>query len=246
MASPEYLGFRREVALLSASQDCWLENNATVVVLGVGNGVKINELIKGAAVARVILVDISLALLHIARQNISFPTEIIQSDFESLDFSRFPKNSTFVILGGTLGNLINWKRFLAQLRMSAPRCQILLGMELRHNFSQDNISDIIKEYDNDDGFNFVFQPLRVCGLERRDGEIKVNFNPKFNRIEEWFRPKSDGLIKLVNLGVPEGKEVLLSVSHKLTHEVFLANLREIGWRIGLVRNCGDHTVIKAA
>jgi uncharacterized SAM-dependent methyltransferase len=181
-----------------------------IVVLGTGNGLKIKEMLKGSK-RNITLIDISHKLIKVSRSNLKEHklSEII-GGFESINLNKF-KNTTFIMLGGTLFNNSNWINFINNINFNENSSNMILGVELLNGIS---INKIIKQYDNETGFKFIFNSLKLIGISRKDGKIQVVFNKIKHRIEEWFI-----FNKLKN-------KILLSISIKLKKDKFLEILNK--------------------
>ncbi len=212
--SKEYYTTKNELKIITKEEkelQSFLKKN--IVVLGVGNGDKIKKLINAPS-KNVTLVDISEDLMKIAKSKIqkSDLTTIIDS-FENIDVSKF-QNTTFIILGGTLFNNDNWIDFINRLKQKSINSNLIIGVELLNGIS---IEDIIRQYNNETGFEFIFQPLKIIRIKRNSGKIKVNFNILKDRIEEWFIPNKPMFNK---------KKILLSISIKISEERFIKKINK--------------------
>ncbi|MDD5337273.1 MAG: L-histidine N(alpha)-methyltransferase [Candidatus ainarchaeum sp.] len=228
LGSPEYDTARNEISAMEANQEKLRAfiGQRPVVVLGCGNGRKLAFLAPPRSKS-ITLVDLSERLIREAERNLGFKVKAMNADFESMDFSVFDPGTAFVMLGGTLGNLGDIRSFLGKIR-EVPSSRLVLGLEFLEKNGPDEISPILREYDNETGFGFVFGPLASLGVRRQDGEIQVSFNRSESRVEEHFVfSDARALERLANLAGVEADKVrrmLLSSSLKTTFPEFCAIL----------------------
>jgi len=214
LKSKEYYTTKKELKIIKEKKpqlQSFLKEN--IVILGVGNGDKIKELLSNIK-KQVTLIDISENLLNIAKEKIKDQEiKIINNSFENIDFTKF-EDSTFVMFGGTLFNNTNWDNLITHIKKESINSNLIIGIELLNRIP---INEIIKQYNNETGFNFIFQPLKLIGIKKNTGKIKVSFNTKKNRIEEWFILKKPIFNK---------KKILLSISIKINEKIFVKKINK--------------------
>lgn len=210
LKSKEYHTSQNELKLIKENiLNIQSKLNKNIVVLGVGNGLKIKEILKDIK-RDITLVDISEKLINSARNNLKNQNiKSIITNFNLIDLNKF-KDTTFIMLGGTLFNNPNWINFINNIDFKKNNSNMLLGIELLNGVS---MSKVIKQYDNETGFKFIFNPLKLLGIKREDGKINVLFNNNKQRIEEWFVFNNS-----------KKRKILLSISFKLKMDDFLKKL----------------------
>ncbi len=212
--SKEYYTTKNELKIIKENKkelQSFLKQN--IVVLGVGNGDKIKELLPSTN-KHLTLIDISEDLLKITKEKVPAQNlTLINDSFENIDFTKF-KNSTFIIFGGTLFNKDNWEDLINLLKKESINSNLIIGIELLNGIP---INEIIKQYNNETGFNFISQPLNLIGIKKKSRKIKVNFNKRKNKIEEWFISKTPIFNK---------KKILLSISIKINEKSFIKKINQ--------------------
>jgi organic radical activating enzyme len=240
--SPAYHTSRNEESIIAANlarMKSLLKKR--VVVLGVGDGRKLGRFLCDSK--DVIFVDISPELLEIACKKTMIRAKIINAGFEELDFSAFGSETTFVMLGGSLWNMEGWAQFLGKLSGECPGANFIAGLEFSGSQSQE---ETIKEYENEEGFAFIFHPMEKLGFSRQDGTIKVEFCEDRKRIEEFFLPNNNGRAKMARIGLENTGRVLLSVSIKLSLKSEMERaISGTGARMGgFDESCGQNHIIE--
>ncbi len=203
--SKEYTTFRNEKEIIVKNIDVISKFlGEKVIELGCGDEMKSYKLFIKKEVT---CIDISKdALIEFSKKLLGKVKKLtlINSDFCKFNFSNLKGSS--LLLGNTLGNMLNMKQFLKKLKGVG---NLVLGMEV---FNGD-IESIVREYDNVEGFRFIFTPLEALGVEFDERRFKVIFNKKKRRIEEYF---------LLPKRIFGKKKILLSISYKLTEEELLS------------------------
>jgi hypothetical protein len=245
LKSPEYYTYRNEVNMIN-NHAHKIKNNFedNVIVLGVGNGEKLNKILGDLNEEYVTLVDISEILLKKGLEFLKRNFNVENTSFEKLKLNDFSKKTSFVLFGGTLANMKNWDQFLLKLKKNFPKQNIFLGLEFADMSKPKIIKKIIKEYDNETGFKFIFYPLSILGFSRHDGHIEVGFNYRKSRIEEYFILNSSGIKKARRLKLLNSKKILLSISIKLERNQFLKKIKKIGLKNGLEFNNNNNSIIE--
>lgn len=229
--SPDYYTFKREMKIISergAAMRRRIKRN--VVVLGTGDGRKEAELLKSHQ--NVYLIDISAPLLEISKKHMGDHVHCINACFEDVDYRVFSPDSTIVMLGGSLGNINEFGSFLKKLKDELPGANLILGMEFADVQDPKEYEQLIQEYRNEAGFDFVFQALKELGFERGDGELAVSFDEKQKRILERFQFNEQGRKKAAKSGLGGVSGVLLSISLKMGRWEFQKRLDSLGIRVG--------------
>ncbi len=227
--SPGYHSGRIEKELLASNSKAIREFLAKrrIVVLGAGDH-KLQYVVGDQRGA--VLVDMSKRMLEISKDTVASP-KLIEADFETIDLSGFGKGGAFVVLGNTLGNFEDMRRFLeGASKVSGSR--MVAGMELIPNRDSENLDRILAEYTSEKIFRFLFTPLEMLGVSRADGGITVSFNWEKKRVEHWFEFSSGAacgkLAKKLGLESGSVRRILLSTSSKLSEEEFLGLVEESG------------------
>jgi SAM-dependent methyltransferase len=232
--NPDYTSYMRELGLIESIFGS-LEHFSCLQVIdfGVGDGRKLNlvlsNLRKYMEVSYLGL-DLSSAMIDIARKNNSFGNTYSTCDFSDMfqlirEFSKLPDTQRLIfMLGNTITNEIDIENYLRSLRRIVNRLTyLMIGLEL----FQDNADEIVREYQTEENYDLTFRPLERIGIERAHGIVDIDFNLERQRIEEWFIFNKTGQVR--NIHYQKGDRVLLSVTHKLT----MAQIREIvsnsGW-----------------
>ncbi|MCX6777904.1 MAG: L-histidine N(alpha)-methyltransferase [Candidatus Micrarchaeota archaeon] len=221
--SPQYPSAGAERGILAANErdirGFMGENRA--VVLGAGDRTKLQHVLGRNTSA--VFVDISRKMLEVSKAVVDSP-ELMEADFERIDPANFGPNCTFVILGNTLGNIDDMGGFLKRIA-TVPNARVVVGMELVPDCNPSSIARVMDEYNNEDGFQFVFTPLERFGVKRSDGEITVRFNQEKMRIEEFFEFRNDEargkFAKEMGLDADKVQKIPLSISSKLGERQFL-------------------------
>ena len=184
-------------------------------------------------------------MIALSKNKLKLGPEFLEADFEKIDFQKFNEGTVFVILGNTLGNIGNTESFLSKIQ-GVKNSRMIVGVELLNKIDKKVINEILNAYDNETGFQFIFTPLELLGIERKHGTIKVNFNETLGRVEEFFEfEDQDSLSKLarrINVSENELKRICLSVSSKLTQKGFNRLLEEKGFKIEEKFNKGTNFI----
>ena len=214
------------------------------VDIGSGNGLKaitiLEVLFNGKFSVNYLALDYSQNLLDIVRKNIvnAFPdynlmsTEVI--DFENNPFagviSKHIDNnafSLFTLLGHTLGNPLDPKKALANIRKSMidrNNCRFCLGVEL---FESTKVEEMLANYRNDAFHKAVFTPLTFIGLSPQDGLLNIDFNYDTRNVEVFFVFSQDVSVNCHSLGFldfKKGDRILIFLSHRFSFDILRQDL----------------------
>jgi len=245
--SPDYTSYDQEMGLIDRMIPN-LSRFSRVVDIGVGNGLKAAKILSSLdckylgldisedmlQIAREshdrILPDLNRKYVPIDFSNVPKLGSLIypsgksendsddDSDHFSLQGYRRKKPDLFLLLGNTLTNETDMGFYLMALGLdllrSRPENQLIVGLELY----QDNIEQIVREYNNEENRALTVRPLEILnlnGINSNEGEIDISFNEEQRRIEEWFIMEND-------------KRILLSVTYKPTLDQFREVVRQGG------------------
>lgn len=244
--SPDYLGYRREMTLIDRIMpqiNQRIGYNSQIIDLGPGNGQKAIRILtySNGQISNYTALDMSQQILNVARLSQNMHRRI-HRDYRLFDFSNpielsrelstnSNQNRLFLLLGNTLTNEINMETFLGNLRETINlagngRNYLLIGIEL---LGQD-VSQIVREYRNEENYVLTFRPLGMIGVNREDGVIDIGFNEELRRIEEQFIFTRPSIINMASNSVEfeEGDRVLLSVTYKPTLDEMMRIIRNSG------------------
>lgn len=233
--NPDYTSYERELGLLNQifpNIRSLVGNKLQIIDFGVGDGIKLNyalSYLRRRIDVSYLGLDLSTAMIEIARRNNSFANNYSVCDFGDMiqlsrEFNRLPNDSMLItMLGNTITNEVNVGDYLVSLRnLVGRRTYLMMGLEL----FQDNIDEIVREYRNEENHNLTFRPLEMLGISRIHGEINIDYNPERQRIEEWFIFNGEGQVR--DIQHQEGDRVLLSVTYKPT----ITQIREVIYNSG--------------
>lgn len=244
--SPDYLSYEREMLLLQKAvpiiQRIIQRNYGfQIIELGPGDGRKAAELMLRLAKKNnfsYLALDISQEMLFIAKQNqkhLLVDRGYCQCDFNNPEelkqkTSLGPLNRLFLLLGNTMANEVQMKKFLLRLRTALDNSQacLLVGLEL----IQEDIEKIIREYRNIENRILTIRPLEMIGVNRNDGRVEIFFNQENQRIEEWFIFENLVNISCGNSMVrfSPSTKILLSVTYKWPSNQIKGLIKECGWK----------------
>jgi uncharacterized SAM-dependent methyltransferase len=234
--NPDYTSYVRELNLINQilpNIRNLIGMDLQIVDFGVGDGRKLNQILsslrKSIDVSYLGL-DLSLAMIEVARRNNPFGTDYSICDFS--DMSQLIREirrlsdaeRLFFMLGNTITNEVNVENYLYSLRSITERQTYLaIGLEL----FQDNADEIVREYRNEENYSLTFRPLKMIGIEKNHGQVDIDFNPERQRIEEWFIFNQNGQTREIQYR--ESDRVLLSVTYKPTMTQIREMISNSGW-----------------
>lgn len=207
---------------------------ASVRVLGAGDGSKIAALAQSLRGRPVTLVDISPQLLELSKNaldGLGCRLSCQLGDFERHELGRPEQDTTFLLLGNTLGNLEDPQEFLMRLRASCPGGNILLGLELVPDTDSGVLEGMVAQYDQPADKAFLCHPLSVIGLRQEDGEVVFSFDAPSREIRAHFEPSQEGRMLMQTHGLEPGR-ILLGVSKKYGRQSFERLVTDAGYSIG--------------
>lgn len=244
---PDYLGYDREMILFNKiipKISRKIKPIRRLIDLGPGDGTKATKIIKLLDTQNLdyLAFDISSEMLNITEH--TFDKNNLEGKFKICDWHNpiclrgainqsITHANLILLLGNTLTNEINIKKFLVDLRKvltsSSSSNYLLIGLEVFDG----NIDEIIKEYKNEINYDLTIKPLEMVGISKNDGKIDIIYDKKMERIEEWFISTGEKYIKLndFNITFHEGSKILLSVTYKPIIEKIKRIFVKSGWNI---------------
>ena len=220
-----------------------------LMYVGCGNGTKaipaIKELGKLHQPLNYALVDISPAMLLKAYNNtrkLYHGPIIIRNfewDFEEGNFAYVTdymrKNgepvNVILFLGGTIGNLSDRARILANFRESMTLSDYLM---ITFFMLPRNVDKLVQVYANNPLSDaWVVTALEEIGVDKNGGSVKVSFNRKKQQVEIHFVLLRDvvGRVEDREIHLRKGQKVLLGTSHKFTRSEIRNLLNLSGFHI---------------
>jgi excisionase family DNA binding protein len=188
-------------------------------------------------------VDISERMIDISTNNVQLAhgdvnIESFNEDFEKANISkityylrrRYQRNNIILLLGQTIGNIVDSHRVLVNLRESMTEEEVLLvGMAMLPK------ENPLKGYDEPVIYDWLWTIPEKIGITRKDAEIKLYFNNAKHQIEyklefqrDWS--KSYGLDLL---SFYKGQKILIAISHKFIEEEIFKLFAGAGFKIEL-------------
>ncbi|MGV8086631.1 MAG: L-histidine N(alpha)-methyltransferase [Candidatus Woesearchaeota archaeon] len=244
-----YFGYSRELILIDKMLPNLInkiQNYSQIIDLGPGDGCKAVRIINGinGKISRYLGLDISLPLLNSAQKSQTIIRDIDRHyavcDFNNirnileLSINDMCQDRLFLLLGNTLTNEINMSHFLENLREMVNLTNennnfLLLGIEIL----SDDVTNIIREYTNEDNYVLTFRPLEFLGVNRQDGVINISFNKTLRRIEEEFIFTKNSRVtsNLYDIEFNVGDRILLSVTYKPDITEITNLIKRSGWNI---------------
>lgn len=231
--SNDYKSFNNEMVIIEQNLLTITDQvRDRLVVLGVGNGKKLIQISKRLYTNKeIILIDLSKEFLDKTKNIIKGNVITEQGCFETMNMSKFGKNSTFLILGSTLGNLKNYEFFLKKLKCECQDSNAIIGMEFYDNVTA-SMEKILDAYKSMEAFRFVFNPLKKLGFGWEHGDFKVFFNTEQERVEKHFVFNDNSKNKKKQLGLENIESALLASSLKPTKMGFILKLIQNNYDIG--------------
>lgn len=224
-------------------------NRVNLMYVGCGNGTKAIPALKAFGKTHqplnYALLDISPAMLLKAYNNTrklyrgSIIIRNFEWDFEEGNFAYVtdymrkngePVNVIF-FLGGTIGNLSDRARILANFRESMSLSDYLVITFL---MLPRNVDGLVQVYANNllaDAW--VVTALNEIGVDKNCGSVKISFNRKKQQVEIYFIISRDvvGRVEDREIHLRKGQKVLLGTSHKFTRSEIRNLLNLSGFRI---------------